>query len=69
VATGKVMAADLSQRLGWTSNENVACTKKIILRANLPISRPQIPLDDVLGYMAHDKKVINGQLRLMLLKQ
>ncbi|HCQ62335.1 MAG TPA: 3-dehydroquinate synthase, partial [Acinetobacter nosocomialis] len=69
VATGMVMAADLSQRLGWISNEDVARTKKIIQRANLPISCPQIPLDDFLGYMAHDKKVLNGQLRLVLLKQ
>jgi len=49
VATGMVMAADLSQRLGWISNEDVARTKKIIQRANLPISCPQIPLDDFLG--------------------
>lgn len=28
VATGMVMAADLSQRLGWISNEDVARTKK-----------------------------------------
>ena len=69
VATGMVMAADLSQRLGWISNEDVARTKKIIQRANLPISCPQIPLNDFLGYMAHDKKVLNGQLRLVLLKQ
>ncbi|WP_019457871.1 3-dehydroquinate synthase [Acinetobacter sp. GG2] len=69
VATGMVMAADLSQRLGWISNEDVERTKKIIQRANLPISCPQIPLDDFLGYMAHDKKVLNGQLRLVLLKQ
>ena len=57
VATGMVMAADLSQRLGWISNEDVARTK-IIQRANLPISCPQIPLDDFLGYMAHDKKFL-----------
>ncbi|MCG8285007.1 3-dehydroquinate synthase [Acinetobacter seifertii] len=69
VATGMVMAADLSQSLGWISTEDVARTKKIIQRANLPISCPQIPLDDFLGYMAHDKKVLNGQLRLVLLKQ
>ncbi|MDR2248102.1 3-dehydroquinate synthase [Acinetobacter sp.] len=69
VATGMVMAADLSQRLGWISHDDVARTKKIIQRANLPISCPQIPLDDFLGYMAHDKKVLNGQLRLVLLKQ
>ncbi|MFV5344645.1 3-dehydroquinate synthase [Acinetobacter oleivorans] len=69
VATGMVMAADLSQRLGWISSNDVERTKKIIQRANLPISCPKIPLDEFLGYMAHDKKVLNGQLRLVLLKQ
>ena len=69
VATGMVMAADLSYRLGWISSEDVRRTKNIIARANLPISCPHIPLDEFLAYMSHDKKVLNGQLRLVLLKQ
>ena len=64
-----VMAADLSHRLGWISAEDVQRTKKIIQRANLPISCPKIPLDEFLAYMSHDKKVLNGQLRLVLLKK
>ena len=68
VATGMVMAADLSQRMGWISSEDLARTKNIIQRANLPIVCPQIPIDDFLAYMAHDKKVLNGQLRLVLMQ-
>ena len=68
VATGMVMAADLSQRIGWISSEDLTRTKNIIQRANLPIVCPQIPLDDFLAYMAHDKKVLNGQLRLVLMQ-
>ena len=68
VATGMVMAADLSQRLGWISIADVERTKKIIQRARLPVKCPPIPLDEFLAYMAHDKKVLNGQLRLVLLK-
>jgi len=68
VATGMVMTADLSQRMGWISAEDLARTKNIIQRANLPIVCPQIPLDDFLAYMAHDKKVLNGQLRLVLMQ-
>lgn len=68
VATGMVMAADLSQRMGWISAEDLARTKNIIQHANLPIVCPQIPLDDFLAYMAHDKKVLNGQLRLVLMQ-
>src|SRR5690606_7316284 len=69
VATGMVMAADPSQRMGWISQEDLERTKKIISRAKLPVVCPKIPLDDFLAYMAHDKKVLNGQLRLVLLKQ
>ena len=69
VATGMVMAADLSQRMGWISLDDLARTKKIIQRANLPVACPSIPLDEFLAYMSHDKKVLNGQLRLVLLKQ
>ena len=68
VATGMVMAADLSQRMGWISAEDLARTKNIIQRANLPIVCPQIPLDEFLAYMSHDKKVLNGQLRLVLMQ-
>ena len=64
-----VMAADLSHLMGWISEQDLERTKKIIHRANLPIKCPQIPLDDFLAYMSHDKKVLNGQLRLVLMKQ
>lgn len=67
VATGMVMAADLSQRLGWISADDLQRTKKIIQRAHLPVKCPAIPLDEFLGFMAHDKKVLNGQLRLVLM--
>ena len=69
VATGMVMAADLSQRMGWISADDVERTKRIISRAQLPIVCPKIPLDDFLGFMAHDKKVLNGQLRLVLMQR
>lgn len=69
VATGMVMAADLSHLMGWISAADLERTKNIIQRAHLPIKCPHIPLDDFLAYMSHDKKVLNGQLRLILLKQ
>lgn len=69
VATGMVMAADLSQRMGWISADDLERTKKIIQRAKLPIVCPKIPLEEFLAYMSHDKKVLNGQLRLVLMKQ
>jgi 3-dehydroquinate synthase len=68
VATGMVMAADLSYLMGWITESDLERTKIIIQRAKLPIKCPQIPLDEFLAYMAHDKKVLNGQLRLVLMK-
>ena len=69
VATGMVMAADLSHRMGWISQADLERTKNIIQRAHLPVACPQIPLGEFLAYMAHDKKVLDGQLRLVLMKQ
>jgi len=55
VATGMVMAADLSQRMGWISAEDLQRTKNIIQRAKLPISCPKIPLDEFLSYGTRQK--------------
>lgn len=69
VAVGMVMASELSQRMGWISPADVERVRNILQQANLPIVSPQIALDDFLSYMSHDKKVLNGQLRLILLKK
>lgn len=69
VATGMVMAASLSAQMGWISEQDIERVKNILVQANLPIVCPKIPIDEFLAYMAHDKKVLNGQLRLVLLKQ
>ena len=69
VATGMLMAADLSARHGWVSNEMVQRTERLLRHAGLPTSAPA-ELDEAqfMELMAIDKKVINGELRLVLLK-
>ncbi len=69
VSAGMVMAASLSEKLGWITAEDVLRVKAVLSQAKLPVASPDIPVDEFLGYMAHDKKVLNGQLRLVLLKQ
>jgi 3-dehydroquinate synthase len=69
VGTGMLMAADLSQRLGWIDATDVQRVRDIITRANLPVVSPAIPVDEFLGLMAQDKKVLLGQVRLILLKK
>ncbi|RYY79696.1 MAG: 3-dehydroquinate synthase [Moraxellaceae bacterium] len=69
VAAGMVMAADLSCRLGWISPADVQRVRLIIQRAHLPVICPEIPVEQFMGLMAQDKKVMAGQLRLILLKE
>lgn len=68
VATGICMAADLSQRLGWLSQQALERTVGLIERAKLPISPPKtLTAARFLELMAVDKKVLDGRLRLVLL--
>lgn len=68
VAAGMVQAAELSQRMGWLTVEDVARIKRILTLANLPIIPPRIDTQTALSLMGHDKKVKHGQIRLILLK-
>jgi 3-dehydroquinate synthase len=69
VAAGTMMAADLSQRMGWISVEDVARIRKLFLRANLPVVAPDLGVEKYLDYMGLDKKVEGGKLRFVLLRE
>lgn len=70
VAVGMLMAADLSQRMGWISAAEVEELRKLLLAAGLPVQAPEsISQADFLAAMAVDKKNIDGQLRLVLLRR
>jgi 3-dehydroquinate synthase len=70
VAAGMVMAADLSQRLGWLSAADLARTEKLVRRARLPVRAPaSLSPARLLELMAVDKKVLDGRMRLVLLKR
>lgn len=69
VAAGTVLAAKLSAKEGWISAEDVKRTETIIAAAGLPSTPPKgMSVEDFLQLMAVDKKVIDGQLRLVLLQ-
>ena len=68
VAAGTMMAAELSRRLGWLSAADVERVRALMLRAGLPVSGPDLGVSRYLELMSHDKKVIAGSLRLILLK-
>ena len=69
VAAGTIMAADLSQRLGWISEQDVMRIRKLFERAGLPVSAPDLGVDKYLELMGLDKKVEGGKMRFVLLKQ
>jgi len=69
VATGTIMAADLSARLGWIDKSDVKRIIEIMQAANLPIKSPSgMNSERYRQLMSVDKKVLDGKLRLVLLK-
>lgn len=69
VAAGMCMAADLSARLHWVGEDDVERIRALIARAGLPVDPPgQLDAAHMLALMAVDKKVLDGGLRLVLLK-
>jgi len=69
VAAGTIMAAELSLRLGWLSDADLSRVCELFLRAKLPLLGPALGADRYLDLMSHDKKVVDGRLRLVLLKK
>ena len=69
IAAGMCMAADLSARLGWIDEADVARIAAIIRRAGLPVRAPaNLSPDRLMELMAVDKKVQDGKIHLVLLK-
>ncbi|MFP6851414.1 MAG: 3-dehydroquinate synthase [Pseudomonas sp.] len=69
VATGTVMALDMSERLGWITAAERERAVRLFVAAGLPVVPPQsMTAADFVEHMAVDKKVIDGKLRLVLLR-
>ncbi len=69
VAAGMAMAAQLSRRLGWIEATAEQRIRALIGRARLPVTPPSaLGPEDFLRLMAVDKKVLEGKLRLVLLR-
>ena len=69
VAAGTMIAAELSQRLGWIGTDDVRRIEALLLRAGLPTRAPAMPTERYLELMRHDKKVEGGRLRLVLFRE
>ncbi len=74
VAAGTVMAALLSQQLGWIDAAAITRMKALFERVGLPVvgpwlaASPEASAEVYLELMRHDKKVSAGVMRLVLLK-
>ena len=69
VAAGMVMAADLSQRMGMISKDDLNRLVSMLKKAKLPVIAPDtMTSDDFIALMSVDKKVLDGRLRLVLLQ-
>ncbi|CAI5467405.1 unnamed protein product [Closterium sp. Yama58-4] len=69
VAAGTVMAAHMSHRMGWIDAALRDRITAIIKKARLPTRPPSaVTKEQFRSLMAVDKKVADGQLRLILLK-
>ncbi len=70
VAAGMAMAADLSYRLGWLKETDLARIRALLERARLPVQAPPaLSAARLRELMSVDKKVQAGKLRLVLLKK
>jgi 3-dehydroquinate synthase len=69
VASGTLMAVELSRRLGWLNDDDVARIRDIHASAGLLFAGPRLGVERYLELMSHDKKVDAGKLRLVLLKR
>lgn len=69
VAAGMVMALRLSVQRGWVAAQEVAVLEQLLSSAQLPIAPPPaMGVADFVELMSRDKKVVDGRLRLILLR-
>jgi 3-dehydroquinate synthase len=68
VGAGMLLAADMSQRLGWLSEADVERVHRMLVRFGLPTDVRDLPSADIAEKMKIDKKVAAGRVRLVLLK-
>ncbi len=70
VAIGTCQAADLSRRLGWLNNDDVNRIIAIFKQCHLPTLPPNnLTTERFIELMSVDKKNVDGQIRLILLKK
>lgn len=66
VAAGTMLAANLSEKHGWLTTNDIRRMDAIFRAANLPLNPPKLGASRYLELMQLDKKVADGKIRLVL---
>jgi 3-dehydroquinate synthase len=68
VAAGMVMAAELSELMGYLKKTEVSRVRALLQRAGLPVHGPALAPERLLELMALDKKAAKGKTRFVVLE-
>jgi 3-dehydroquinate synthase len=69
VAAGMLLAAKLSANRGWLATEEVEALQRLLASMQLPVTSPSAMSPEIfIDLMGRDKNVIDGRLRLVLLR-
>ena len=68
VAAGMLMAGRLSELQGQITPGKLARLRDLLARVGLPLKAPNLGVDRYLELMGYDKKVLDGKIRLVLLR-
>lgn len=68
VAIGMVIAARISNRMGMLNDSTVARLEGLLAQVGLLEKAPELEADRLIEAMHHDKKIVGGKIRFVLLK-
>jgi len=68
VAIGMLAEARISNNLGMLNKSELIRLKNVIAGAGLPTEVPSLQLERLIQAMKHDKKILQGKVRFILLK-
>ena len=67
VSVGMLMAAQTAKLLSKLTDKDIERIKNLLIKAKLPVKRPErMTIESYIPHMLRDKKVLSGQIRLVL---
>jgi len=69
VAFGMLAAAGISHRMGYLDSTVISRLQRLLERAGLMTEMPELDPDRIIRAMQHDKKIVEGRVRFVLLNE